>query len=181
MASTPDSNPTIRVAAEGDLPAILRIYNHYVETSHATFDTERLTVGERKGWMRQFDETGPYRLIVAHRGPSLCGFAYSAQFRSRPAYDVSVETTVYVAPEAIGGGLGRALYGSLLEAVDDAGIHRAYAGIALPNEPSVGLHEQFGFRRVGTFSEVGYKFGRYWDVAWFERRPRGGQTATRSC
>jgi phosphinothricin acetyltransferase len=181
VASTFDSNWAIRAAGEGDLPAILRIYNHYVETSHATFDTEPMTVGQRTGWMQQFDETGPYRLIVAHRGPSLCGFAYSAQFRSRPAYDVSVETTVYVAPKAIGRGLGRALYGSLLGEIDGAGIHRAYAGIALPNEPSVSLHEHFGFRHVGTFSEVGYKFGRYWDVAWFERRPPGRQTATRSC
>lgn len=181
MTSTCDPNCTIRAAGQGDLPAILRIYNHYVETSHSTFDTAPITVDQRTGWLRQFGESGPYRLLVAHDEQDLRGFAYSARLRSRPAYDVSVETTVYVAPEAIGRGLGRGLYEVLLAGVDLAGIHRVYAGIALPNEASVRLHEHVGFRHVGTFSEVGYKFGRYWDVAWFERRRPGDQPASRSC
>lgn len=181
MSPVSDPTWTVRAAGADDLPGIVRIYNHYVETSHATFDLEPVTVGQRADWVGQFDDAGPYRLLVADDGAGLFGFAYSTRFRSRPAYDVSVETTVYVAPEAIGSGVGRGLYESLLASVDAAGIHRVYAGIALPNPPSVRLHEQFGFRHVGTFSEVGHKFGRYWDVAWFERRRPVSQAAPGSC
>ena len=74
-----------------------------------------------------------------------------------------------------------AVQGDDFATVDEAGIHRVYAGIALPNPPSVRLHEYFGFRHVGTFSEVGNKFGRYWDVAWFERRRPDGRPETGSC
>lgn len=167
----------IRPGRADDLPGILDIYNHYVETSHATFDLEPATVEARTGWVGQFADDGPHRLLVADDGHSVRGFAYSTRFRARPAYDSSVETTVYVAPDAVGRGIGPTLYDALMKIVDAAGIHRVYAGIALPNEPSVRLHEFFGFRHVGTFSEAGYKFGRYWDVAWFERRRDGDQLA----
>jgi phosphinothricin acetyltransferase len=80
-----------------------------------------------------------------------------------------VETTVYCDPAATGQGLGSALYGELLRLLGDEGVHRAYAGVALPNEASVALHERFGFREVGTFREVGHKFGTWWDVRWYER------------
>jgi phosphinothricin acetyltransferase len=181
MPSVSGTNPIIRAGSLRDLPGILQIYNHYVETSHATFDLEPVSVAQRKDWLRQFGDDGPHRLLVAEDGADLCGFAYSARFRSRPAYDVSVETTVYVRRDANGRGVGSRLYESLLDCVDAAGIHRVYAGIALPNAPSVRLHERFGFRHVGTFSEVGFKFGRYWDVAWFERRRPAGQPVPGSC
>lgn len=177
MSSSWRNNWSIRTGGSEDLSGILDIYNHYVETSHATFDLEPATVEDRASWIGQFADTGPHRLLVADDGRSLGGFAYSTRFRTRPAYDSSVETTVYVAPDATGSGAGRGLYDALLDIVDTAGIHRVYAGIALPNKPSVKLHESCGFLHVGTFSEAGYKFGRYWDVAWFERRPVGDQPA----
>jgi phosphinothricin acetyltransferase len=89
----------------------------------------------------------------------------------KPAYDTSVEVTIYLAPDAGGCGVGTRLYKALFEALADEDLHRAYAGIAQPerNEASVRLHERFGFRHVGTYREVGRKFGRYWDVAWYEK------------
>ena len=95
----------------------------------------------------------------------------SAAWRRRPraAYAPSVETSVYVAPSHIGKGLGSALYGALVADLEREDVHRAYAGIAMPNPASVRLHERHGYRRAGYYSEQGRKFGRYWDVAWYER------------
>jgi phosphinothricin acetyltransferase len=100
---------------------------------------------------------------------AILGYATSSAFRAKPAYATSVEVTVYVAPDAARRGVGTLLYEALFSALDSEDLHRAYAGIALPNEASVRLHERFGFRHVGTYREVGRKFGRYWDVAWYEK------------
>ena len=160
----------VRDAREEDLPRLLEIYNHYIEHSHVTFDTEPLTLAQRRGWLDAFSEKGPHRLFVVEHGGSVDGYASSGVFRARAAYDRSVETSVYLAPGRGGIGLGSALYARLLETLaEEPLVHRAYGGVALPNEPSLALHQRFGFKRVATFSEVGFKFGRYWDVAWFER------------
>lgn len=90
-------------------------------------------------------------------------------FRVKPAYDTTVETTVYSSPETVGKGVGRALYAALFAALADEKVNRIVAGYTLPNPGSAKLHEHFAFRNVGVFSQVGYKFGRYWDVAWTER------------
>ncbi|PGH49904.1 GNAT family N-acetyltransferase [Streptomyces sp. Ru87] len=103
-------------------------------------------------------------------GERILGYATSSPFRPKPAYGTSVETTVYCAPDALGRGVGSLLYTRLFEELAGEDLRRAYAGIALPNAASVRLHERFGFGPVGTFHEAGRKFGRYWDVAWFERR-----------
>ena len=95
--------------------------------------------------------------------------AASVPYRPRAAYAPSVETSVYVAPTHIGRGLGSALYGALLAELEREDVHRAYAGIAMPNPASVRLHERHGYRRAGYYSEQGRKFGRYWHVAWYER------------
>ncbi|GAA3789195.1 hypothetical protein GCM10022206_31330 [Streptomyces chiangmaiensis] len=80
-----------------------------------------------------------------------------------------MEVTVYLAPRATGRGVGTRLYSALFASLTGENLHRAYAGVAQPNEASVRLHERFGFRHIGTYREVGYKFGRYWDVAWYEK------------
>ena len=81
-----------------------------------------------------------------------------------------METTIYLDPGAVGKGIGRALYGELIDMLlADERVHRAYGGVALPNAASAALHESLGFRRVGTYHEVGYKFDKYWDVAWYEK------------
>ena len=160
----------IRPAVRADLPALVDIYNHYVRETPITFDTDPFSVAAREAWFASFSEDGPYRLLVATNGDSVLGYASSSCFKPRKAYDISVETTIYLDPSAVGNGIGFALYGALMDdLVDDARLHRAYGGIALPNDASVALHEKLGFEHVGTYREVGRKFGRYWDVAWFEK------------
>ncbi|MFC9241380.1 GNAT family N-acetyltransferase [Streptomyces decoyicus] len=100
---------------------------------------------------------------------ALLGYATSSSFRPKAAYAPSVEVTAYCAPHAVGRGIGTLLYTALFEALADADVHRAYAGITQPNEASTRLHTRFGFRHIGTYTEVGRKFGRYWDVAWYQK------------
>lgn len=161
---------TIRNCGPGDYDAVVTIYNHYIQNSHATFDLTPYSVGERVPWFASFSEEGPYQLLIADVDGRVAGYCYSRKFNPRPAYDISVETTVYVAPDATGQRIGTALYKELFQRLGGCDLHGAYAGIALPNDASIRLHEQFGFRRIGVETEVGYKFDKYWDVARYERR-----------
>ena len=160
---------TVAAATADDLGAIDEIYNHFVRTSPATFDVEPHSMAWRREWFATFDGSGPYRLLVARDEGVVAGYAATLRYRYKPAYETSVEMTVYVAPERAGLGVGRALYEALLPLLEREDVHRAYAGIVPPNPASVRLHEAFGFRHAGTFTEQGRKFGRYWDVAWYER------------
>jgi phosphinothricin acetyltransferase len=164
MAST-----LIRPATGVDLPRLTEIYNHYVLTSPVTFDLEPLTIEQRADWFAEHSDTGRHRLLVADEDGRVMGYATTSRFRTRAAYDTTVEASVYCAPEAVGRGVGSQLYRRLLAAIAAEDINRIVAGITLPNDPSVALHRSMGFVRVGIFSQVGRKFDRYWDVAWFER------------
>jgi phosphinothricin acetyltransferase len=163
----------IRKATSADLEALTDIYNHYVVNSHHTFDMTPFSIDGRRPWFERFATNGPHRLLVATSGTDVVGYASSGPHRPKPGYRTSVETTVYLAPGATGQGLGTRLYTALFDALAGQQLHRALAGIALPNDASIALHERFGFRHVGTFTEQGTKFDRYWDVAWFEK-PLGG-------
>ncbi len=99
----------------------------------------------------------------------LIGYAATGRFRAKPAYETTVEVSIACLPEATGKRVGSLLYTTLFDAIANEDIHRIVAGIAQPNPASIALHRRFGFTPVGTFTEVGRKFGRYWDVAWFER------------
>jgi phosphinothricin acetyltransferase len=158
----------VRAAQPGDLPALTDIYNHWVRTSGVTFDATEFTVEQRQEWFAAHATTGPHRLLVAADGDVL-GYATSGLLRPKPGYATSVETSVYLRHDATGRGLGTLLYRALFEALAEQDLHRAYAGVALPNDASVALHERMGFHEVGTYVEVGRKLGRYWDVRWFER------------
>ncbi|MFF9914373.1 GNAT family N-acetyltransferase [Streptomyces sp. NPDC013457] len=165
----------VRPGTEGDLAPLTDMYNHYVRETAITFDTEPFTPEQRLPWLRSYPEDGPHRLLVAQdvrKGAEgrILGYATSGALRPKPAYSTSVEVSVYLSPDAVGRGIGTLLYERLFEALATEDVHRAYAGIALPNEPSVRLHARFGFRHIGTYEEVGRKFGRYWDVAWYEKR-----------
>jgi len=142
-----------------------------VRETAVTFDLEPFTPVTRGPWFAQFAGHGPHRLFVAERGRRLLGYACSHAFRSKAAYNRTVETSVYLDPRAIGEGLGTQLYARLFESLRQTDVHLAVAGIALPNEASVALHRRVGFEPVGVFREVGHKFGRAWDVEWWQKRP----------
>jgi phosphinothricin acetyltransferase len=166
----------VRSGIESDIQALVDSYNHYIVDTPITFDTVTFTPEERIEWLRSHSEDGPHRLLVAEEDPSagVLGYATSSPFRAKPAYSTSVEISVYCAPEARGRGIGTLLYESLFAALEGEDLNRAYAGVTQPNAASVRLHERFGFRHIGTYAEVGRKFGKYWDVAWYEkplRRP----------
>ncbi|MGW1814043.1 N-acetyltransferase family protein [Streptomyces sp. NPDC002125] len=165
----------VRPGVEADLHSLTDIYNHYVRETALTFDTAAFSPEARLPWLRSHPEDGPHRLLVAldpatpDNARHVLGYATSSPYRPKAAYSTSVEVSVYLAPGVTGRGLGTLLYKALFEALADEDVHRAYAAIAQPNEPSVRLHEAFGFRHVGTYTEVGRKFGRYWDVSWYEK------------
>ena len=159
----------IRAARQQDLPALTEIYNHYVRTTHITFDVEPRSPQDRREWFERHPERGPHRLIVAADADAVVGYATSEPFRERPAYRTSVETSVYLHPDATGRGIGTLLYGRLFDELAGEEVHRAVAAMTLPNDASLALHRRFGFMEVGTFTEVGYKLGRYWDVLWLEK------------
>ena len=154
-----------------DISALTELYNQYITETTITFDLHPYTISQRQdAWMSHYAATGRYRLLIAEADSQVVGYATSSKFRTKAAYDTSVETSVYLHPEAQGKGIGSQLYSALFEALTAEDVHRAYAGITLPNEPSIAIHQKFGFEQVGLFREVGRKFGRYWDVAWFERK-----------
>lgn len=163
------SDTSLRRGRDADLGALVAIYNHYVRETAVTFDLEPYTEEGRRPWLRAFAEGGRYQLFVAERAGAVVGYACSRRFRDKAAYDTTLETSVYLAPEACGGGLGRALYERLLAALAGVDAHRLVAGITLPNPASVALHERLGFAPVGVMREVGRKLGRYGDVLWMER------------
>ncbi|MEA2655722.1 MAG: phosphinothricin acetyltransferase [Chloroflexota bacterium] len=166
----------VRIGSEEDLEAINDIYNAYVQDTHFTFDIEPITLEMRREWFSHYAATGRHRLLVAKSDDAVIGFATSSRFRPKPAYETSVETSIYLAADAVGRGAGSKLYTELFHALEREDVHRAYAGISLPNPASVALHERFGFKRVAHFTEQGRKFDRYWDVAWFEK-PLGPEAA----
>ncbi|MEU5074207.1 N-acetyltransferase family protein [Streptomyces asoensis] len=166
----------VRPEVGSDLEALTSLCNHYVRETPITFDTVAFTAEERRPWLLSHPEDGPYRLMVATEADSqdipgasqeILGYATSSPYRPKAAYSTSVEVTVHVAPHA--GRRGTLLHEALFEALSGEDLHRAYAVIAQPDEASARLHERFGFRHVGTYREVGRTFGRYWDVAWYEK------------
>jgi len=163
------SDVRIRPAARADLPRLTEIYNYYVINTPVTFDIEPYTVERREAWFAQFAATGRYRLLVAESDGRVIGYAGTTRFRPKPAYETTVETTIYCAPEAAGRGIGSRLYAALFEALRGEDIHRLVGGYVLPNPASAAIHARFGFKVAGVFTENGRKFGKYWDVCWVER------------
>ena len=161
--------PQIRPAELADVPALVDLYNHYIATTAITFDIEPVTVTTRTEWFHHYAPTGRHRLLVAHDGDALLGYASTSPFAVKAAYETSVEVTVYTAHDQQRRGVGSALYEALFASVAGEDLHRAYAGITLPNEASIALHQRFGFTDVGVYREVGRKFGRYHDVLRMQR------------
>ena len=179
----------IRLARRDDAAAVNRIYNYYVARTTATFDIDAWDLQRRQTWLDQFaadnhpnnspdndDGQTPYRAWVAQvdngGDDGIIGFAYISAFRQRPAYRRACETTIYIDPNHHRRGAGDALYRALFAHIAETKLHRAYAVIALPNPASIALHQKFGFAQVAILNQVGYKFGRYVDVAWLEKKLR---------
>ena len=158
----------IRPARRDDLPALVAIYNHYVVNGHANFTTEPQTVESRSAWFDGYTG-GPHRLLVAEHGGTVLGYAGSGRYRPSPAFDHTVETTVYLHPGARGRGAGSQLYAALLEALAGEPVHLAVAGVALPNAASLALHRRLGFREVGTFEEYACKRGAWISSTWLQK------------
>jgi phosphinothricin acetyltransferase len=152
------------------LAVLTEIYNYYVQNSHATFDVQPFMPEQRRGWFHDHSDEHRHRVLVAEENNAkIVGYAASGPFRSKEGYRTTVEVTVYCDPDSTGKGVGVALYRELFELLAGEDVHRAVAGIALPNAASIALHERFGFTNVGTFTEVGQKFGKYIDVLWMEK------------
>jgi phosphinothricin acetyltransferase len=143
--------------------------NHYIVNTAINFVLEPFTLEERAEWLRSYHTTGRHQMVVAEAAGVLLGLASTGQFRPKHAYDTTVEVSVVCAPEAVGFRIGQRLYEALFETLRGEDIHMAIAAITLPNRGSCALHERFGFQRVATLREIGRKFDRYWDVAWYLR------------
>jgi phosphinothricin acetyltransferase len=159
----------IRPGQAGDLTRINDIYNHYVRETPITFDIEPITMEQRMEWFGHYDTAGRHRLLVAVSDDRVLGYATSSPWHARRAYETSIETSIYLAPDETGRGIGRALYSRLFDELDGEDVHRAYGGMTIPNPASIALHERLGFERVAYFTEQGRKFDRYWDVALYEK------------
>ena len=161
----------IRQAIADDALAIGAIYNHYIENTVATFQLAPHSDTYWQDWFTQFAGSGPHQCFVAEENGQVLGFAYSLPYNTKGGYDQTVLTSIYVDAEILEKaprpGLGSGLYEALFNAI--VSIHRIYAWIALPNEASINLHHKFGFEQVSTLSEIGFKHGRYIDVAVMER------------
>jgi L-amino acid N-acyltransferase YncA len=157
----------VRPATADDLPGAAAIYDEQVRTGISTFDLEPPPVSY---WEHRLDssEPGDHFLVADHNG-DVVGFAYSSAYRPRPGYRFTRETSVYLSESARGQGLGRRMYHDLLQRCRDDGIHVVLALVALPNPASVALHEACGFEHLGTMREVGWKFERWLDTAWYQR------------
>jgi len=158
----------IRAATPDDAAALAEIYAPFVTGSHISFETEPPDPAEMGARMAAGGGLYPWLLAETEAG-EVAGYAYAARFRPREAYRFTVETSVYLRAGADGGGLGRRLYGPLLEILEGQGFSQAIAAIALPNDASVRLHERLGFRHAGTYERVGYKLDRWLDVGLWQR------------
>ena len=161
----------IRNGREADLPRLVEIYNYYVLNGHVTFDTEVATVESRRPWFDAFS-TGPHQILVAEGPQGLLGCATSSRYRTHPAFDQTVETGIYLAPDVRRQGVGTRLYASLLKLLEAQPVHLAVAGVALPNDASVALHRKLGFEEVGIFREYALKHGVRISSLWFQRPTR---------
>jgi phosphinothricin acetyltransferase len=159
----------IRPCEARDLEQVNDIYNHYVRETPITFDLDEITMDERREWLTHYATLGRYRAFVAAETGRVLGYVTSSALFPRRAYETSVATSIFCGPDATGRGVGSLLYRRLFDALAGEDVHRAYAGITVPNAASFALHRRFGFKQAGYYTQQGRKFGRYLDVAWFEK------------
>lgn len=158
----------IRDAREGDSQQICQIYNYYVETSGATFEEQLVSQGVMAERIVSIQKQLPW--LVFEEAGEILGYAYVSPWKERSAYRFAVESSIYVAQQAAGKGIGNSLYQALLARLVDYPIATVIAGITLPNPASIVLHERLGFNQVAEFERVGFKFGNWMNVGYWQRQ-----------
>lgn len=158
---------SIRPVSTDDAAPLARIYNHYIAETWVTFETDPIGAGDMASRIADA-EAASLPWLVAEDRAEILGFAYASRWQGRCAYRFSVESTIYLDADKTGRGIGGPLYETLITAVRARDMHSMIGGIALPNEASVKLHERLGFRKVGQFEQVGFKFDRWIDVGYWQ-------------
>ena len=159
---------TIRTAAPADAEAITAIYAQIVANTSISFELAPPSVVEMRGRIEKTLQDLPW-LVSADAQGAVNGYVYASKHRERPAYQWSVDVTAYVREDARGQGVGKRLYQALFVELTALGYFQAFAGIALPNDASVALHESVGFEPIGVYRKVGFKLGAWHDVGWWQK------------
>jgi phosphinothricin acetyltransferase len=166
---------SIRQGRESDIARLVEIQNFYILHSHSDFSVTPATLEEKRTWFARFAPTGPYRLLVAEDAGEVNGCAYSSRYREHEAFRFTVEVSVFLSPATHRRGIGSALYARLFDELKSEDLHRAVAGIGLPNDASVALHRKFGFVEVGIFDEYAIKNGRFISSIWLQKKLATGR------
>jgi phosphinothricin acetyltransferase len=161
-----DASVHVRDATPADFERINEIYNWTIVDNHVSFEIEPWDLARRRRWWD--GRPDGLDVLVAELAGEVVGVAYSSFYRPKPAYRSSAETTIVLDTGYLQRGIGTALLGALIERVRQRDFHRAVAIIALPNDASIALHHRLGYRTIGTLTEVGHKFDRYWDTTLLE-------------
>lgn len=162
--------------AERDAEACAAIYAPYVSDTVISFEERPPSAGELAQRIETVTQTHPWLVAEDEDESKLIGFAYGSRHRERAAYRWAADVAVYVTPSRQRAGVGRALYGALFERLARQGFRIACAGITLPNDASVGLHEALGFEPVGVYRKIGWKLGAWHDVGWWQLELAGADT-----
>lgn len=157
----------IRLINESDIPSIKAIYNHYIKNTHVTFEENEIDDHELGKRIKEITEDYPW--IVFEEENKILGYAYASRWKKRSAYKHSAEFTVYVDKNNFRRGIGSQLLNELIKQAKEKNIHCLIGGVAMPNEMSIALHEKFGFIKCAEFKEVGFKFGKWIDVGYWQK------------
>ena len=157
----------IRQVQDKDIPKIIEIYNWYILNTTITFEIKAISFLEMKKRIQEKIEK--YDWLVGEFNQEIIGYAYYSSFRTRPAFNHTVESSIYLAQESIGKGFGKPLYSELTESAKKRGFRELIGVIALPNQGSIALHQKLGFQEIGVLKNVGYKFDNYIDVGIWQK------------
>lgn len=158
----------IRQAKPDDAPSIVNIYNHYILHTHATFEISPIDSSEMVKRMEKVQHEFNLPWLVLEDQNQIVGYVYATQWKARVAYSKTTETSIYLHKDQGGKGYGLPLYSELMNQLKTLGYHAIIGGMSLPNEASRALHEKLGFKKIGEFKEVGFKFDRWIDVGYWE-------------
>ena len=159
---------SIRIAREGDIPAMLEIYDYFVKNTAVSFEYVTPTVEEFAKRMQEHMEDYPW--LVWEENGCVLGYAYAGRAFERAAYGWNAEISCYLAECIRGKGIGRQLYDCIESILKEMGVRKVFAVVTSANEPSIGFHKALGYKETARFPEVGYKLGQWYDVIWLEKQ-----------